>query len=180
MLRRFLNVTIVCLLAVSASNARELGEAQDVRRFESPDVQIDYPSGWEQTAVPPTLIAFIEDPELSFTVSRTMFEFSQKFDKIFVEEEQRLLSELYPDATRIASQTVDLKALGQALQVDFRRLGPQNGRNQRMLRFRLYSIPIGRFVYRLFCVARDDQFDSRHVATFNRMISSLAIKPPKI
>jgi hypothetical protein len=173
-------LTLVCLLVISISTVGELRARQDVRRFQSSDVQIEYPDGWDQMAVPPTLVAFIDGPELSFTVTRTRFEFSQNFDKIFIEEEVRLISELYRDATGIGSQTVNLKGLGQALQVDFKRFGPAEGRNKpRLLRYRLYSIPIGRFVYRLFCVSRDDQFDSRHAATFNRMIGSLTIKPPQ-
>jgi hypothetical protein len=118
--------------------------------------------------------------DLSFTISRETLEFPQTFNQPFAQYETDRIRRDYPDATEFASSAIKHKTLGEILQVDFvRPKGGQPGRGGRPMRLRIYSIPAGRSVYRVVCLARADQFARQHEPVFNRIMDTLVITPPQ-
>lgn len=174
-----ITVTVVCVLAVATLSAEQFRGDQRFKRFPSSELLIDYPDNWDIMQIPPTIAAFVDNAELSFTVERELLQFMQVYDEIFAGHERDLVSILYPDASGIAMSTQVHKTLGQYVQVDFQRAGAAD-RNPRPLQFRFVSIPVGRFVYRFHAVARVDDFKSRYDKVFRHMIDSVNITPPKV
>ena len=156
------------------------GIAAQLDRFNSGDVVFDYPDNWRLLALPPPVVAGItRNDELSFTISKETLEFPQTFTQPFAEYETDRLRKDYPDANEFTSRPIKHKTLGEILHVDFvRPKGGQPGRNGRPLRLRVYSIPAGRSIYRVVCLARADEFAKRHEPTFQRIMDSLVITPP--
>ncbi len=154
--------------------------AAQLERFNSGDVVFAYPDNWRLIALPPPVVAGItRNNDLSLTISREMLEFPQTFTQPFAQYESDRIRKDYPDATEFTSGAVKHKTLGEILQVDFvRPKGGQPGRGGRPMHLRVYSIPAGRYVYRVVCLARADEFAKRHEPVFQRIMESLVITPP--
>src|SRR5262245_22825746 len=95
-------VSVMCLVAVSTLGADQFARGeQRLKPFRSPEISIDYPDNWDAMTIPPTIAAFVNGPERSFTIEREQLEFSQGYDEIFAAHERTLVSMLYPDASAI-------------------------------------------------------------------------------
>lgn len=175
-------VLVLCLLPV-IGGVEGLGTSvsarQKFQKFASADVTFDYPDNWEQmTLPPPTRAAFRRNAELSFVVNRAAVDYPEEFNEAFAALEVKSVPDDFPGATAITSRAIAHPVLGRILQIDFTRTAAQSGRNTRPLHLRLFAIPAGRFIYRIICTARADEFASRHEPVFKRMIDSLVITPP--
>jgi hypothetical protein len=155
-----------------------LSAQQRYSQFNSADIKVPYPDGWDRTVLSAEFrAAFIEGPERSFVVNRIQVSFPVKFNEAFAEIEERSVRDDFPGATQLTKSTVGHAVHGSILQVDFTIPGV-SGRNPRALRVRHVSIPVGRFTYRVTCVAREDEFKSKYDSVFKYMIDRLVITPP--
>jgi hypothetical protein len=182
MLRPFQAVIVLFLLVSSALSAEQwpFRGATKFQKFTSADVAFEYPDDWRRTMVPPPVVAlFTKGSELSFTVNRSDVDFPQAYNEAFEDYERKSVPGTYPGAANVSSKPIVHPTLGQILQIDFTQPGPtEAGRRPRPMRLRLYSVPVDRFVYRIVCLARADQFEKQHEPVFKRMMDSLVITPP--
>ena len=175
-------IAILCAFSLlfSVSLAAEqgiFGGRADFRKFTTNDVSFSHPEDWRSLPLPPpTVVAFSKGDDLTFTITRTLVEFPTSFNEAFVGYESQELRKQFPDATDFLTSPVKHRTLGEILQVDFTR--PKSGRNNRPLRHRFLAVPAGLAVYRIYCVARADEFAKRHEPIFDRVIDSLVITPP--
>ena len=173
-------VIALCLLAPSALSAaqpRMFGGKQRYKRFNSAGIAFDYPDDWQQmTVAPPMIAVFTKGAETSITVTRERVNFPQVFNEDFAAYEAKAIPEGYPGATGIVPKSVDHGTVGKVLQVDFKRPGiTQGGRPAPQLQLRLLAIPAATWVYRITCLAKDDEFEKRYEDLFKHMIASLVI-----
>lgn len=168
----------LCVLCSAGVAAEQFGGEPKYKRFTSSAVMFDVPDNWNQQAavVPPILVLFTRGNETSFSVQHRAVPFPQQFDPIFIRTETDLIPKNFPDATGLTTTTITHPSLGPMLQIDFTRPAVQGSRP---IRVRQYSIPKDANVYRVVCMARADQFDRQYARMFTRMISSLAVTPPK-
>jgi hypothetical protein len=174
-------VAILCVLSSAPVWADQgiFGGRTDFRKFSSGDVVFTYPEDWRAVPIPPpTIAAFSKGDDLSFTIIRSQAEFPTSLNEAFIEYESQELRKQYPNATEFLTTQIKHRTLGDIMQVDFTLPAPKTGRNTRPLRHRFLAVPAGLAVYRIYCVARADEFAKRHQPTFDRVIDSLIITPP--
>ena len=174
-------VVLACLVTVTLSADQGIfGGRTDFRRFSTSEVVFDHPEDWRAlTLPPPTIAAFSKGDDLTFTITRTPVEFPPSFNEAFVEYESQALRKQFPDATEFLTSPVKHRTLGEILQVDFTRPGAKSGRNNRPMRHRFLAVPAGLAVYRIYAIARADEFAKRHQPVFDKVIDSLVITPPQ-
>ena len=136
-----------------------------------------YPEDWRTVPIPPpTVAAFSKGDDLSFTIVKSPVDFPPSLNEAFIEYESQELRKSYPNATEFLTTQISHRTLGDVMQVDFTTPATK-GRNNRPLRHRFLAVPAGLAVYRIFCVARADEFVKRHQPVFDRVIDSLMITP---
>ena len=173
-------VATVCVLSTVSLWAEQgiFGGRTDYVKFTTGDVTFSYPEDWRAAPVPPPIIAaFSKGDDLAFTVIRNPVDFPPSLNEAFIEYESQELRKSYPNATEFLTTQINHRTLGDVMQVDFTTPAIKGGRNSRPLRHRFLAVPAGLAVYRIFCVARADEFVKRHQPVFDRVIDSLMITP---
>jgi hypothetical protein len=172
-------MTMCLLLTVSLSADQGIfGGRPDFEKFSTGDLVFTHPDDWRALPVPPpTIAAFSKGNDLTFTVTRTNVDFPTSFNEAFVEYESQALRKQFPTGTDFLTSPVKHRTLGEILQVDFTLPAAQGSRNNRPMRYRFLAVPAGLAVYRVYCVARADQFAERHQPVFDKVIDSMVITP---
>jgi hypothetical protein len=174
-------VAMIGLVLSTAAAAQLFGSSQDFEKFSAADVVLNYPEDWRQLPLPPpTVVAFTRGNDASFSITRTAVDFPPSYNEAFVDYEVQSLRRQNPDATDFVAVGVKHRTLGEILQVDFTRPPAKTGRNNRAMRHRFFAVPAGNYIYRVYCVARADEFVRRYEPLFNRIIDSLVITPPQV
>jgi hypothetical protein len=148
------------------------------RQFDSPEIKFPYPDDWNFTVLSGQVqVAFVNNTERSFVITRTQPPFPPKFDEIYEKIEESSLRDVFPAAAQVVRTAITHPVHGTIVQIDFT-LQKVPGRNARPLRLRQLSIPIGTYTYRVTCVAREDEFKSKYDIIFRHMVDKLVITPP--
>jgi hypothetical protein len=164
---------VLSLTAIAPIDAR-----QRYTPFDSAEIKVQYPDNWNQAVLSAGLrVAFIDGHERSFAVSRTQVNFSPKYNEAFAEVQENLVREEFPRATQLSRSTVAHTVHGQILQIDLTIPGVAR-RNPRPLHVRYVAIPVGTFIYRVTCIAREDEFKTKYDAIFRQMVDRLVVTPP--
>jgi hypothetical protein len=173
-------VAILCVLPVTSLWAEQgiFGGRTDFIKFAAGDVTFIYPEDWRVLPSPPPLVANLsKGDDLTFTIIRNTVEFPPSLNEAFIEYESQSLRKQFPNATEFLTTQINHRTLGDVMQVDFTTPATKGARNSRPLRHRFLAVPAGLAVYRIFCVARADEFVKRHQPVFDRVIDSLIITP---
>ena len=176
------SLAIFCVLFSTMVSAEQgfFGGRAEFKKFSTGDVVFSHPDDWRTLPVPPpTVAALSKGDDLTFTITRTMVEFPSTLNEAFVAYESDALRKQFPTATDFLTAPVKHRTLGEILQVDFTVPGAKSGRNNRPLHHRFLAVPAGLAVYRIYCVARADEFAKRHQPIFDKVIDSLVITPPQ-
>ncbi|HEU5074275.1 MAG TPA: hypothetical protein VFU02_08880 [Polyangiaceae bacterium] len=177
-------VAVLCVLSSVSLGAGQgiFGGRTDFTKFTAADVVFSHPEDWRAVPLPPpTIAAFSKGDDLTFSITRTNVEFPTSFNEAFAEYESQEVRKLFPGATDFRTAPVVHRTLGEILQVEFTLPAQKGSRNSRPLRHRILAVPAGLAVYRIYCVARADEFVKRHQPIFDKVIDSLIItpQPPK-
>jgi hypothetical protein len=165
-------------IVLSAIAMAPLLAQQRYNQYDSAEIKVPYPDNWNRTMLSAGLrVAFVNESERSFVVSRTRVGFSPRYNEAFAEIEEKFVRDEMAGATQLTRTTLMHPVHGQVLQIDFTLPGV-TGRNPRPLRLRHVSIPAGTFIYRITCVAREDEFKTKYDAIFKYMIERLVLTPP--
>ena len=148
------------------------------KKFSNGEVVFTYPDDWRALPLPPpTAAAFNKGEDMTFTITKNTVEFPSSLNEAFVEYESQELRKQFPEATDFLTASVTHRTLGEILQVDFTQPAARSGRGNRPMRHRFYAVPAGLAVYRIYCVARADQFTRRYEPIFDKVIDSLVLSP---
>jgi hypothetical protein len=154
------------------------GGRTDYIKFTAVDVTFTYPEDWRVLPSPPPLVANLsKGDDLTFTIIKNPVEFPPSLNEAFIDYESQELRKQFPNATDFLTTQINHRTLGEVMQVDFTTPPAKSGRNRRALRHRFIAVPAGLAVYRIFCVARADEFAKRHQPVFDRVLDSLVITP---
>ena len=171
--RGFIAAALTVLCALSASAGPEDG----FLLFTDPEARfsVEFPKDWEWSIVAGSgeaLVVFVQPKkEAAIVVEHSRMKQSlapEDVTDVFAQIEGEVLKENQPRATGIAAQIVKRNGLPRVL-VDYSRPGVGGGEPQRV---RQYSMPTGRDLYRVTCMALSSQF-KKYDATFGAVAETL-------
>jgi hypothetical protein len=173
-------VLILCVLSTVSlwGDQGIFGGRTDYVKFTAGEVSFSHPEDWRVLPSPPPLAANLsKGDDLTFTIIKNPVEFPTSLNEAFIEYESQELRKQFPNATEFLTTQINHRTLGNVMQVEFTTPPAATGRNKRALRHRFLAVPAGLAVFRIFCVARADEFVKRHQPVFDRVIDSLIITP---